>query len=130
MRISRFAFPVLLAASLVAGAATADPAQVEVLVGTNVICDTQQQAERYVTLFDGNAETAASRVNDEENDPKACLVATLAYVLGPDVAEARARSGSFRIVRILVLGVLTEAGIVAAVPEAFYSVLPIAERDA
>jgi hypothetical protein len=110
--------------------APANAQQVKVQVGEGLICDTQKQTERFVALYDGDAETALAAVNHEEKDPTACAVATIAFVLGPDVGTVRNRDGSYQIVRILVLGVLTEQGLQATVPAPFYSIVKLDEQDA
>ena len=48
----------------------------EVEVGTNLICDTQEQVERFVALYDGNAQAAISAVNAAEHNPTACGMGT------------------------------------------------------
>lgn len=49
-------------------------------IGRGLICNTQQQAERYVTLFDGDSDQAVEKVNTEANDNNACAVADVAFV--------------------------------------------------
>src|SRR2546427_7070917 len=73
-------------------------------VGTGIFCDTQKQVERFVALFDGDARAAMNAVNAEENDPTACVMGTIAYVRGPEIATATTRSGTFHILRVLVVG--------------------------
>ena len=102
----------------------------EVEIGTGIVCDTQKQMERFVTLYHGEADAAVKAVNAEEDDPSACVVGTLAYVRGPDVATARTPDATFQIVRVLVVGILTEAGFQATVPAAFFSVKRVDERPA
>jgi hypothetical protein len=82
----------------------------KVEVGTGIVCDTQKQMERFVALFHGETEAAVEAVNAEEDYPNACLVGTIAYVRGPDIATARTQDATFQIVRVLVVGILTEAG--------------------
>jgi hypothetical protein len=107
------------------------PAQATKLeVGSGVFCDTQQQMERFVALLDGDQGAAIKAVNAEEHNPTACGTATIAYVRGPQIATARTKAGTFNIVRVLVIGVLTETGFKAAVPVAFYSAEPVDERVA
>jgi hypothetical protein len=111
---------------------------VKVQVGSALVCDTQQQVERFVALYDGNVQTTLSAVNGEQRTTggrrakHACDVATIAYVMGPEVSQARASNGSgtFRVVRVLVLGVVTEQGLQASVPTPFYSAARVEEMDA
>jgi hypothetical protein len=102
----------------------------KVEIGTGIVCDTQKQMERFVALFREDAEAAVKAVNAEEGDPNACVVGTIAYVRGPDIATARTQSATFQIVRVLVIGIFTEAGLRATVPAAFFSVEKVEERAA
>jgi hypothetical protein len=99
-------------------------------VGTGIFCDTERQVERFVALYDGDAEAAIRAVNREANDPTACGIATIAYVRSPDKSTTRTRSGTFNIVRVVVVAVLTQAGFQAAAPTTFYSVEKVDERIA
>src|SRR6516162_6756428 len=57
------------------------PAQSQrIKVGTGAFCDTQQQMERFVALFDGHGETAVNSVNAAAKDPSSCGFGTVAYV--------------------------------------------------
>ena len=108
--------------------------QVKVQIGSALVCDTQDQVERFVALYDGNVQSALSAVNGEQAAKQAarqaCDVATIAYVMGPEVSTARSSGGTFRVVRVLVLGVLTEQGLQASAPAAFYSAAKIDEIQA
>jgi hypothetical protein len=84
--------------------------------------------ERLVALFDGNAEKAMTAVNVEENDPTACIGGTIAFIRGPEIATAGTRNGTFNIVRVLMVSVLTEAGFRTAVPAVFFSFERVDER--
>jgi hypothetical protein len=99
-------------------------------VGTGIVCDTQKQMERFVALFHEDAEAAVKAVNAEEDDPNACVVGTIAYVRGPDIATARTHNATFQIVRVLVVGIFIEGGFRATVPAAFFSVEKVDERAA
>ena len=99
-------------------------------VETGVFCDTQKQIERYVAIFSGNARAAMHAVNIEENDPTACVYGTIAFIRGPEIATARSKSGAFHIVKVVVVGFLTETGLRAAAPSASFSVEKIDERIA
>jgi len=102
----------------------------EVEIGTSLICDTQEQVERFVALYDGNAESTANNVNAAEHDPTACAVSTMAYVRGHQLATARNKDTTFQIVPIVVLGVVTEAGVQSVTPARFFSVFEIEELPA
>lgn len=102
----------------------------DVAVAQGVICDTQKQAERFAALLSDDAEKAATTVNDEQKDPTACVIATVSYVRGNDIVTVRNRTGTYRVIRILVLGVLTEGGMQATVPAPFYSIEAVDERTA
>lgn len=99
----------------------------EVETGAIMICDTKQQVERFVELFDGKAEVAISTVNAEQRNPTACAMANVAFVRGGEVATARTMTHAFRIDEILVLGVSTPAGFRQVAPAKFYTPVKIRE---
>ena len=101
----------------------------EVQVGTGPVCDTQQQAERFAVLYDGDAQTAISTVNAEEHNETACGIVTMAYMPGPPLATARNRNVTFQIVQVLIVGVVTAEGIRAVEPVSLFSVLAIEEIE-
>jgi hypothetical protein len=102
----------------------------DVEFGTGIVCNTQEQTERFVSLFKGDAEAALKAVNVGQNDQGGCGVATLAYIRGAAVETARSGDAAFNIVRVLVIGVMTETGLQATVPAAMFSVQRIDERVA
>jgi hypothetical protein len=107
------------------------PAQAqEYEYGTGTVCDTQQQMERYVALFSGNAQAAIDAVNAEEHDPTACGLATVSYLRGPQLETVRNKDSAFQIVRILVVGVGTPKGVQAVRPAAYFTVFGIHEYPA
>ena len=66
------------------------PAQAyEVETGPVMLCDTQQQAERFVQHFAGNQEAAIGAVNAEERNPHACAIVEVAYVPGEPLGIER-----------------------------------------
>jgi hypothetical protein len=99
----------------------------EIEVGTSLICDTQEQVERFVTLYDGDVQSTAKSVNAAEHDPTACAVSTMAYVRGRQLAMTRNKDTAFQIVPILVLGVITEKGVESVAPAPFFSVFQVEE---
>jgi hypothetical protein len=121
-----FAFRSLVLLLLLAAPAGAQ----EVQVGTGPICDTQKQTERLVGLLDSGAEAAIKLVNAEEKDPTACVVATVAYVEGPQLAVIHKKAGSYRIVKVLVIGLHTPAGVAAVAPAAYFTIFKIEEQEA
>jgi hypothetical protein len=96
-------------------------------VGTSIICDTQTQVERFVALFSGDTQAAIDAVNTEEQNPTACALVDVAYLRGAEIGMARNGDGAFEIVRILVVGIDTAAGIQAVRPSAYFSLFAVKE---
>ena len=119
-RITLLVMPLALLLSLPARAQ-------EIEVGTSLICDTQEQVERFVTLYDGDAQSTVNSVNAAEHNPTACAVSTMAYVRGRQLARARNKDTTFQIVPILVLGVVTEEGVESVTPAPFFTVFEVEE---
>jgi hypothetical protein len=110
------------------GAATPSAHAQEVQAGTVMICDTQKQVERFVTLFTGDAATAIRAVNAEEQNPTACALATIAFVRGPQIGTVRSRTDAFEIIPIIALGVRTPAGLQSIAPATFFTLAKIDEH--
>jgi len=102
----------------------------DIQVGTALVCDTQEQVERYIAVYNGDAATAVSAVNTEEHDPNACGMASMAYVVSPPVATARSKDATFQIVKVIVVGLVTNEGVQPVRPAPFFSVLEVDERVA
>jgi hypothetical protein len=114
-------FAVLLASSYASAQAT------DYTVGTSLICDTQSQVERFVALFSRDTQAAIDAVNAEEQNPTACALIDAAYLRGAEVGMARNGDSAFEIVRILVVGIDTAAGIRAVRPRAYFSLFGVKE---
>jgi hypothetical protein len=99
----------------------------EVETGAIMVCDTQQQVERYAQLFDGNPQVAISAVNAEANDPTACAMVEAAYVQGPAIEMARSKSYAFSIVPIVVVGVSRPNGYQQIRPALFFTLVKVKE---
>ena|SRR5262245_2820795 len=99
----------------------------EVETGSVLICDTQQQVERFVQLFDGNHQLAITAVNTEERDPNACVMADVAYVKGPQVGVARSKSHAFEITPVVVVGTTAPRGYRPVKPALFFSLVNLKE---
>jgi hypothetical protein len=110
---------------LAAQGLAAQPQEVE--VGTSLACDTQEQVERFIALYDGDAQSAIDRVNALEHNPTACVVSTMAYVRGPQLATAQNKDATFEIAQILVLGIVTESGVKPVTPASFFSLFEVEE---
>jgi hypothetical protein len=96
-------------------------------VGSSLVCDTQSQVERYVALFSGDAQGAIDAVNAEQHNPTACALVNVAYLRGSHIGVARNGDSAFEIVRILVVGIDTAAGIQAVQPAAYFSLIGVKE---
>ena len=121
-RSARLALPLVLTFGFAAQAQ-------EVEVTNGLICDTQEQVEQFVALYDGHAQSTAEKVNVAERNPTACIVSGIAYVRGRKLATARTKDTTFQIVPILVLGVVTEKGIERVTPARYYSAIEVKEID-
>jgi len=124
---TRLATPLLPLLALLA-APFCVPAQAsDYEVGTSLVCDTQGQVERFVALFNGDAQAAIRVVNAEEANPNACAIMNVAYMRGMQVGMARHGENAFEIVHILVVGVETGDGILPVRPAAYFSLFEVRE---
>jgi hypothetical protein len=98
-------------------------------VGDALICETQQQVERYIALYRGDREAAIRAVNREEGDRTACAVLSAAFVRGPAIEAARHGDMAFEVLRILVVGVNTASGIRAVPPAPYFAAFGVVEYD-
>lgn len=107
---TKFAAPLMLAASLVSGTAIAaeglKPAG-DVHVGQGVVCDTAQQIERFTALVGGSkdVEVAVNTVNTEAENPQACGLVLAAFTRGDEIREVRNGERSAKVVEITILAV-------------------------
>jgi len=96
-------------------------------VGTSLVCDTQAQVERFVALFADDAQAAVRVVNAEEQNPSACAIMNVAYKRGIQISMARHGDNAFEIVRILVVGLETDNGILPVRPAVYFSLFGVKE---
>jgi hypothetical protein len=96
-------------------------------VGPNLACDTQAQVERFIALFAGDAQDAIQIVNAEQQNPSACVIRNVAYMRGMKVGMARLGDSAFEIVRILVVGIKTDSGILPIRPSIHFSLFGVKE---
>jgi len=100
----------------------------DIAIGRGIICDTQEQMERYVAVFKGNAKEALTTVNTEAKKEDACAAAVVAYLAGDTGATARNNDGdAFRVLKILVLGVVTDMGVQQVAPFPQFTIMKIDE---
>jgi hypothetical protein len=94
---------------------------------TSLFCDTPQQVERFVSLFNGDsisAEAAIATINAESERPDACVIATAAYRRAGTVLTVKNGDAAFDVVRIVVLGVYTINGFERSQPTELFSLMP------
>ena len=96
-------------------------------IGASLVCDTKGQVERFVALFNGDAQAAIKVVNAEEKDPTACAIMNVAYMRGTQLGMARHGDNAFEIVRILVVGIETGDGLRPVRPAAYFSLIGVKE---
>jgi hypothetical protein len=96
-------------------------------VGATLVCDTQEQVERFAALFTGDAQTAIRLVNADERNPAACALMNIAYMRGAQVGMARHGEHAFEIIRILVVGVESGNGIRPTRPARYFSLFGVKE---
>ena len=102
------------------------PAQAyDVETGSIMICDTQQQIERYVQLFDGNREAAIKAVNTEASNPSACAMTNVAYVKGEEIGMARSATDGYKVIQVAVVAVNTPGGYQLVQPTVFYTLVKV-----
>jgi hypothetical protein len=99
----------------------------DVETGSIMLCDTQQQIERYVQLFDGNQDAAIKAVNTEASNPTACAMTNVAYVRGEEVGIARSASDGYKVVQIAVVAVNAGPGYQPIKPSVFYTLVKLKE---
>lgn len=97
---------------------------------SGLICDTQEQAERFVLVLRDNVETAIGAVNNEAGTPDACMIATYGFVPGQTVSEVERNGTIVNVIEVRVLAVATTSGVQMIEPKTFYSIVPTRDRIA
>jgi hypothetical protein len=85
------------------GSATINPAQIS--IGRAIICDTSEQAQRFVALRNGGREMvqALQVINKEASNPSACGTAVVAFRPGEAIGSVRVEGQLANLVKITVL---------------------------
>jgi len=88
------------------------PAEKAVEVGIGLICNSEDQVQRYFSLHVKNEEPEAAiqTVNVEAKDPNACAMAAIAFIRGNEGATVPAPGGQMKITRILIVAAQTPTG--------------------
>ncbi len=121
--VIRFVLLLALLACLLSAPVRASEYQVD----TSLVCDTQAQVERFAAVFTGDAQDAIRVVNAEQQNPSACVIENLAYMRGTRLGIVRHGDSAFEIVRVLVIGIETENGILPVRPSVYFSLLSVKE---
>jgi hypothetical protein len=123
----RFGFALLSVLLCASAHAQNNQASQAVEVVTGPVCETQEDVQRYIARYDGDAQATVEALNAEVDNPHACGIATVAYLRGPQIGNGWGHDTAFEIVRILVVGVDTKEGIRTVRPAAFFTVFGVRE---
>lgn len=110
--------------------ASAAPAAEEVVFGSGLVCDTRDQAERFVALLGDGVESALGVVNSEAGTPNACLVTTMGFRRGETVSEVLRNGAVFDVIEITLMVVATNAGLQPVEPKKYFSIVATGDRIA
>jgi hypothetical protein len=127
----RYLFGFLTAALFcsVPAAHAASPTGDDIMTGSGLVCDTKEQAERFISLMDDDVETTLRTVNREAGDAHACVVATFGFVPGSKVAEVDKNGAIVHVIEVKVVAVATALGLQPVEPKTYYSVIASKERS-
>ncbi|MGD9923229.1 MAG: hypothetical protein AB7V13_17555 [Pseudorhodoplanes sp.] len=100
-----------------------------ILTGAGLVCDTKEQAERFVRLMEDDVEKTLHAVNREAGDEHACVVATVGFVPGAKVAEIDKNGTIVHVIEVRVVAVATIGGLQMVEPKVYYSVIASKERS-
>jgi hypothetical protein len=101
----------------------------EMLTGSGLVCDTKEQAERFVSLMRGSVESTLLAVNREAGDAHACVVATFGFVPGAKVADIDKDGTVVFVLEVKVMAVATVAGLQLVEPKTYYTVIASKQRS-
>ena len=126
---------IVLSGLVLIGAVQASPVAAQTTEPTprfisGLICDTREQAERFVLVLRDNIAKAIGTVNTEAGTPDACMVATYGFVPGQIVSEVERNGAIVDVIEVRVLAVATTSGVQMIEPKVYYSVVPTGDRNA
>jgi hypothetical protein len=128
----RCLFGMLTAALLISSAPLANAenaADDEMLTGSGLVCDTKEQAERFISLMGDNVESTLLEVNREAGDAHACVVATFGFIPGAKVADIDKDGTVVFVLEVRVMAVATVAGLQLVEPKTYYTVVASKQRS-
>lgn len=128
----RMLFGMLTAALLYCAAPIANaetPGPDKILTGSGLVCDTKEQAERFISLMGDNVESTLLAVNREAGDDHACVVATFGFVPGDKVADIDKDGTVVFVLEVKVMAVATVAGFQLVEPKTYYTVIASKQRS-
>jgi hypothetical protein len=102
----------------------------DVLFGPGLICDTKDQAERFVSLLGDGVESALGIVNREAGIPDACLVTAMGFKRGEIVSEVLRNGAIFDVIEVTVMAVTTPIGLQPIEPKKYFSIVATGDRIA
>jgi hypothetical protein len=105
------------------------PGPDEILTGSGLVCDTKEQAERFISLMGDNVESTLLAVNREAGDDHACVVATFGFVAGDKVADIDKDGTVVFVLEVKVMAVATVAGFQLVEPKTYYTVIASKQRS-
>jgi hypothetical protein len=100
----------------------------DMLTGSGLVCDTKEQAERFISLMGDDVETTLLAVNREAGDDHACVVATFGFIPGLKVAEVDKNGAIVHVVEVKVMAVATIIGLQLVEPKTYYTVIASKDR--
>lgn len=107
----------------------ADTASNNVITGSGLVCDTKEQAARFVSLLSDNVEQTLRTVNSEAGDAQACVVTTIGFIPGSKVADVDKDGAIIHVIEVRVVAVVTALGLQPVEPKTYYSVIASNERS-
>ncbi len=119
---------VLILTAPLASAADEPPTD-GMLTGSGLVCDTKEQAERFISLMDRDVETTLLAVNSEAGDDHACVVTTFGFIPGAKVSDVDKNGTVVHVLEVKVMAVATIIGLQLIEPKTFYTVVPSKQRN-
>ena len=127
----RYLFGMLGAALLCTASplAHATPETEDMLTGSGLVCDTKDQATRFISLMDDDVEKTRLAVNREAGDAHACVVASFGFIPGSTVAEVDKNGTTIHVIEVTIVAVATRIGLQFVEPKTYYAVIASKQRS-